>query len=233
MEEKMQLKALTRSEQAKKNKKIRSQDEIPAVIYGAGLKNKNLKVIKKEFEKIYQMAGESSLFDLIIDNQPPIKVLIQDIQKDNISDKVLHIDFYQVNMDKKVTTEIELIFSGIAPAVKELNGVLMKNHDSIKVRCLPKDLVKELNIDISSLKTFSDYIYAKDLKLSPGLELLTEAKAIIAQVTPPRSDEELKSLESEVKEEVDKVSTVEKKEEKAEEEEGKEAKPAAKKEDKK
>lgn len=228
----MQLKALTRSEQAKKNKKIRSQDEIPAVMYGAGLKNKNLKVLKKDFEKLYQIAGESSLFDLIIDNQPPVKVLIQDIQKDNISDKVLHIDFYQVDMNKKLTTEIKLLFSGIAPAVKELNGVLMKNHDTIKVKCLPKDLVKELNIDVSSLKTFSDYIYAKDLKLSSGLELLTEANAIIAQVTPPRSDEELKSLESEVKEEVDKVSAVEKKEVK-EDEAAEEAKPASKKEDKK
>ena len=220
MEEKLQLKAITREEKAKKNDHLRSLGMIPAVLYGHGIKNRNLKIVRNDFEKIYKTARESSLVDLIIDGQAPIKVLIHDFQKEEISDQILHVDFYQVRMDEKITTEINLIYFGEAAAVKELGGVLVKNSDTIKVKCYPKDLIKEYRVDIAPLKTFSDYIYAKDIKLPSGLELLTEKDTILTQVMPPRSEEELKSLETEVKEDVEKVEAVEKKAEEAEAEEG-------------
>lgn len=237
MEEKLQLKAQTRVEEAKKNNKIRKSGEIPAILYGHGIKNTKVKISQIDFIKIYKIAKESSLIDLIIDDQKPVKVIIQDVQYEEISDKILHVDFYQVNMDEKITAEINLIFEGIAPAIKELGGILVKNHNTIKIKCLPTDLIKEYKIDISTLKTFTDNIYAKDLKLSSKVELLTEPNVILVHVAPPRSEEELKSLDAEVKEDVSKVDAVEKKEPKEEDEKTDDkkntgAKPAANKEKK-
>jgi large subunit ribosomal protein L25 len=237
MEENLKLSVSIREEKAKKNKKIREMGSVPAIVYGHGLKNIAVKVPLSEFIKIYNKAKESSLVDLIIDNQQPVKVLIQDVQKDPISDKFIHVDFYQVRMDEKIKAKILLNFVGEALAVKELGGVFVSNMDEVEVKCYPKDLVKEITVDISNLKTFNDYIYVKDLKLPAAIEVIDDKSLMVAQVTEPRSEEELKSLETEVKEDVDKVAAVEKKEKKDEEEAEGEApaagKPAATKEEKK
>ena len=223
MEEELKLKAVTKEE--KDNKVIREQNFIPAVLYGKGVKNQNLQVEKIALEKIYKKAKESTLIDLVINDKESVKVLIQDIQKEEVSDEVLHVDFYQVKMDEKITTEINLVFVGTSSAVKELSGTLVKNKDVIEVKCFPNDLIKELEVDISSLKTFDDLIYAKDLKIPEKLELTTDQEIMIAQVAAPRTDEEMKALEEDVKEDVEEVEGVEGKDDEAEEgEEGEEKK---------
>lgn len=213
MEEQLQLKVLTRGEKTKQNNKIRKVGMIPAILYGHGLKNINVKVPEINLLKIYSIAKESSLVDLIIDDNTPVKVLIQDVQLDPIYDKIIHADFYQVRMDEKIKAKIILNFIGEAPAVKELGGVFVRNMNEVEIKCYPQNLIKEINVDISRLRSFNDFIYVKDLKLPNTLEVLDNKDLIIAQVTEPRSEEELKSLETEVKEDVDKVEAVEKKEE--------------------
>jgi large subunit ribosomal protein L25 len=209
MDEKIELKVASRENASPE--KLRKEGIIPGVLYGKEIKNKSLQIKEIDFIKTYQKAGESTLVDLKLGDSNPIKVLIKDVQRNNVTDKIQHVDFYQVNMQNKITAEINLVFTGIAPAVKELNGILVKNTTSIEVKCLPGDLVKEITVDISRLKTFEDMLYVKDIQLPPKIELLTDVGIIIAQVTPPRSDEELKALDETVKEDVDKVEVTEKK----------------------
>ena len=217
--EELSLKASVREEAGKQNSKLRNNDLIPAVIYGRGIANKQLKVDHNQFLKIYNEAKESSLIDLSIDDAKAVKVLIQDVQRDEVTDKLIHIDFYQVKMDEKINAEINLKFVGVSQAVKELSGTLVKNKDRVEIKCFPNDLVKQIEVDISSLQTFDDFIHAKDLNIPEKLELLIDPKEVIAKVIPPRSEEELKALEEDVKEDVDQVEALEKDEEKEGEEE--------------
>lgn len=209
MDERIELKVADR--EAANPAILRKKGFIPAVLYGKGIANKILQVKTGEFEKVYQKAGESLLIDLAINSEKPVKALIKDVQQNVITDNIQHIDFYQVNMQDKINTEINLVFTGVAPAIKELNGILVKNTTKIEVRCLPSDLIKEITVDISGLKTFDDLLYAKDIKLPAKIELITDASIVIAQVAPPRSDEELNALNETVKEDVDKVEATEKK----------------------
>lgn len=209
MDEKIELKVAGRDKTSPVI--LRDKGLIPAVMYGKGKANQTLQVKASEFEKAYQKAGESLLIDLCIDDKQPIKVLVKDVQRDMVSDKIQHIDFYQVNMEDKVNAEIDLVFTGIAPAVKELNGIFVKNTNKIEVRCLPGDLIKEVVVDITNLKTFDDLLYVKDVKLPEKIELISDSNIVIAQVTPPRSDEELSALNEAVKEDVDKIEVAEKK----------------------
>lgn len=192
----LSLSTQARTETGKKVKDLRKQGKIPAVLYGHGLKNLNLSVPYNPFEKIYQQAGESSLVDLAVDNKKPVKVLIQAVQTDPVSDRFVHIDFYQVKMTEKITAEIKLKFIGEAPAVKELSGVLVTNLNYLKVRCFPQDLVHEIEVEVSSLKTFDDVIYIKDLKIPSKIEILEKTDEVVVTVIPPRSEEELKELEA-------------------------------------
>lgn len=187
-------------------------DVIPAVLYGRGIKNEHVWVNRKEFDKIYEEAGESTIFHLALENGDTRNVLIKEVQKDILSSQVIHADFYQVRMDEKIEAEVEFIFTGESAAVKELGGILVKNMDAIEVKCLPGDLPSKIEVDISRLKTFDDYIYVKDLAISDKVEISVDPETVVALVASPRSEEELAELETEVKEDVTKVEGVVKEE---------------------
>jgi len=194
-------------------------------LYGQKAENIPLEVNKKEFKEIYNKVGESELIKLeIITNKDKESkdervVLIHDIQKDPITDEFIHIDFYQVRMDQPITVEVPLVFTGESPAVKNEGGVLVKNIKSVEVEALPLDLPKEIEVDISSLKTFDDNIYIKDIKLPSKVKINADPEEVVASVVPSKeevpevTEEKIEEIKPEAKPE-EKVE--EKVEEKAE-----------------
>ncbi len=212
------LNATTRTVYGKAVESLRKQKRIPAVIYGAGT-NQSISVEYVPFEKAFRSCGEATLIDLTVDAGKPIKVLIHEVQREPIRSKFLHIDFYQVNMDKKLTVNIPIVFVGEARAVKELGGIFVKQINEVEVRCLPSDLVSEIRVDISSLATFDDVLRFSDIQLSKGIELLDDSSTIIASVMPPVSEAELAAMEQQQTADVSKIEVVGKgkKEESAEE----------------
>ena len=226
MPEEIILKAQTREKIGHPVKQERREGLVPGVLYGAGTENKNISVAITDFTKIHEKAGESTLVDLIIDQNKPVKVLIQEVQLDPVNDRIKHVDFRKVDMTKKVHTEIELKFVGESPAVKELGGILVKNMSKVEVKCLPQDLVSEIEVDISSLEQFGNSLRVADLKIPTGIEFVTKSDSSVVIVTEPRSEEELEKLEEKPVEEgveqVEKVGEKEKAEKEAEEGESKE-----------
>lgn len=195
------LQAETRKIMGKKVKTLRQQDKLPAVIYGNKLEPIAISLCLIEFNKLFNEAGTSSLVDLQIDNKDTYNVLIHEPQVDPVTSEPIHVDLYRVRMDEKITTEIPLEFIGESEAVEQLGGTLVTPHDSIEVSCLPKDLVSEIVVDISPLKTFEDQIKLSNISLLTGLDTEMESSEVIALVEPPRSEEELAELEKSAAEE--------------------------------
>lgn len=191
------LKANERDLLGKKVKILRREKQIPAVLYGRKFTPLAVTLSKSEFEKVFKVASESTLLNIDIPSKEKVSALIRDIQRDPISDEIIHVDLYKVDMNREIQTEIPLHFVGIAPAVEDLEGNFITNKDAIKVECLPDKLVNEIEVDISLLKTFEDLIHIKNLNVPSGIKVLEEEEDIIAQVTPPLSEEELKELEEE------------------------------------
>ena len=186
----LSLKASVREETGRKLNQLRGQGKIPAVLYGHKIKPTHLTVDYLAFDKLYKQAGDSTLVDLIVNDKKPVKVLVQDHQSDPVSDMILHIDFLKVNMDEKINAEIPLKFTGEAPAVKEFSGVLITSLDTLSIECLPNDLVKEIEVDLTSIKTFDDIIHVKDIKVLDVLAVKNNEDDVVAQVQPPRVEEE-------------------------------------------
>jgi large subunit ribosomal protein L25 len=92
-------------------------------------------------------------------------------------------------MTEKLETTIALKFIGESPAVVEAGGVLVKNLDEIEVKCLPSDLISEIEVDLSSLKKFGDVIKVTDLKIPSNIEVLNDPQLIVATVVEPREEE--------------------------------------------
>jgi len=128
------LKVQTRNIFGRKNKQIREKDFIPAVVYGHGFKSISLKVSYSAFEKVLKKAGESTLIDLEIGTDKPIKVLIYDMQYEPLTNKIQHIDFYKIKTGEKIDVDVELKFMGESLVVKEAGGVLVHILDKIKIR---------------------------------------------------------------------------------------------------
>jgi large subunit ribosomal protein L25 len=212
----LELSAKLRQVRGRANKRIRNQGLIPAILYGRKVKNIPLVIKGSDFEKIYQEAGESTLIKLnVSDGDRKLKkeervVLIHDIARDPVSDKIIHIDFYQVKMDEAISTEVSLVFIGESEAVKRDGGVLVKNIQEIEVEALPADLPHEIEVDISVLKSFDDAIRIKDLKIPDKVKVVANADDMVASVLPPRTEEELAELEEKVVEEVEEVKVEEK-----------------------
>jgi len=209
---KIKLEAKTRLERGAKVNKGRQSGLIPAVVYGKAVAAKSLWISTLDFKRLIKKSGESALIDLDIDAKEQSNVIIHEMQKDPVTGNFDHVDFFQVKMDEKIKTEIELVFVGESAAVKEAGGVLVKNLDKVEVECLPADLPSSIEVDISSIKNFDDYIYAKDLKVGSGVELKVDLETVVALVSPPRSEEELKGLEEKVEADVTKVEGVVKEE---------------------
>jgi len=204
------LEAKHRKISGKKVKSLRKTGVIPAILYGPKIKEpQSLEVEYGKFKDVFKKAGESSLIKLKIDKDEK-DVLIREVQEDPMNGTFLHVDFYEVPMTEKIKLTIPLKFIGESEAMKSLGGILVKNIFEIEIESLPKDIPTEVDVDITVLKTFEDVIKIKDIAIPSGVKIVASPEEIIALVSPPRSEEELKELDEKAEEKVEEVQKVEK-----------------------
>lgn len=172
----------------KKIGKYRKEGKLPAVIYGKGKKTTPLFVDSKEFKKVWKEAEESSVITL--SGASKESVLIYDVDVDHLSGEFRHVDFYAVDMDKPITANVPIEFEGIAPAVKERNGVLVKVIHELEIEALPKDFPRELKIDVSKLINIGDKVLVKDLNLPSNIKITAKGDSVIV-LAKPHTEEKL------------------------------------------
>lgn len=209
------LSAKIRRDIGKRLKNLRKKGILPAVLYGPKIKEAQpLELDEKEFEKVYKKAGESSLVSLEVEGKKT-PVLIREVARDPLTEKPIHVDFYQPSLEEEIVAKVPLVFEGEAPAVKDLGGTLVKNISEIEVRTLPQNLPHQIKVNIEKLKTFEDNILIKDLELPKEVKILRNPEEIVASVSPPEKVEEelVKPIEEKV-EEVERVVEKKKVEEK-------------------
>ena len=190
----MQTLTATKRSKADKLESVRSNGMIPAVVYGARVENTSISVPSALFEKVLKEAGESSTIILEISgtNEKPVKldVLIHEVQVDPVKGFPIHIDFLAVDMNKAIEVKIPLEFTGVSPAEKAGMGSLMKVLHEVEVSALPKDLPHAITVDISSLATLQNQIHVKDIVLSVGIKMLTDANEVVALISPAKAEKE-------------------------------------------
>jgi len=167
---------------------VRNAGLMPAVFYGPKEKSTNISVDLKEFTKVWKKAGESSIIILKDEKGNEHESLIHDVNVHAVSSVPLHADFYVIEKGKKVEVSVPLVFSGIAPAVKDLGGILVKVHRELKIEASPRDLPHELSVDITKLATLTDVIHAGDIALPKGVELKVDAKEVIASISEAKEE---------------------------------------------
>lgn len=181
-----QLQAAARELTGKKVQQFRDEKRIPAVVYGFGVENTKLTVPQKDFLTVFSQAGETQIIQLHVENNKPVDVLIKEVQIDPVSGHTIHVDFQAIDASKAVHVYVPIHYVGEAAAVKTGGGSLIKKMYDIHVKCLPKDLVKYVEVDISVLKTFDDIILVRDVKLPENYTSLHDGGEAVATVVAPR-----------------------------------------------
>ncbi len=188
--EALELKAQSREVIRRGIKDLRLQGLVPAVMYGKNLETKSLQVDARSLGKVLSVAGTHQLISLKIGDQKPRMTLARDIQRDYINRDYLHVDFYAVRMDEKVTAQVPLVLVGVSPAVQDLGGILTQGFDQVEIECLPSDLISSIEINIDGLTDFNDTIIASDLSVPDTVTLLSDPESMLVKIEPPRTVEE-------------------------------------------
>lgn len=200
------VKAEVRKGRGKSNaKSIRRAGLIPCVLYGRGIESLGIAISSKEWQRLRKNIKRNTILKMELNNEGNIEqrpVMIKDIQRGIIKNDILHIDFVQVSMQRKIEVEIPINLIGEAKGLKN-NGIVDQHLRTIMVECLPSVIPEKIDVDITNLD-IGDSIHASEISI-PGVKILEHLDVAIVTVIPPSGGEEraaeAEAVETEKKEE--------------------------------
>lgn len=199
---------------------LRRQALIPAVFYGPEVDPVHLSLEYRDLEKLIKTgAGENVIIDLAIetgDSTLSHRAMLKEIQMDPVKRTILHVDLYEISMDKKIEVEVPITLTGTAKGVSDEGGILQQVSRTLEISCLPDNIPDSFELDVSELN-IGDSLHVSDLKIPEGIEVLVEGELTIATVVPPTKIEEIEpevpEEEEEEREEVEAEAVAETEEE--------------------
>ena len=180
----LKLKAEKRDVFGKKNRFLRRKGIIPAHLFGRSLESMALQCDSNELKKIVANAGTTRIISLDVEGEKDTKnVFLREIQRDALSSDLLHVDFYQIRKDEKMTMEVPIVLVGESPAMKVKGRILSHGLDVLSIECLPDNLPREITVDLSPLEEVDQAIYVKDLGLSTDITVSTDPNELVAKIS--------------------------------------------------
>lgn len=183
-------------------RKLRSMGRLPVILYGPEISPMMLSLDYKQLQKILRgRSAESIIFDLRVDSNGKNnskRVMIKEIQKDPVTRDYLHVDFYEISMEKELEVDIPVYLINTPIGVSE-GGILEHIRRELKISCMPKNLIDKIEIDVSGLD-IGQSLHIEDISFPPGLKSIEDGNLTIATVVAPTIEEE-KIEEEEIEEE--------------------------------
>lgn len=184
-----ELKVSTRDTLGKKVRFLRRKGLTPANLYGPNIESIPLQVETTLLKRLIARVGRNALVTLMVDGKPRV-VMIRDIQRNPLTDDLLHVGFFQVEMTHRVKTEVPLLFLGDAPAAKSSRVMLLQNLTALQVEALPGELPRNIEVDLSGLEEIGQTIHVRDIPVSDTLEVLNDPDQVVVRVMETRVEVE-------------------------------------------
>jgi len=190
-----------------KARKLRRQGYIPGVVYGNNHASTPVIFDKKNMENFVNRMGVGMTFEVILDGKTQ-PVRIQEVQRDPVSQDIIHVDLQSVDMDQKIQARVPLKFEGRQNA--ERRGVIVQHQkNSIEVEGLAKDIPSHITVPLSMLQN-TKAIRVMDLEIADELSIIDRANEIVALsikpvkeiVTDKEEDTDSDDAETEASEEI-------------------------------
>ena len=186
----------------KKVKSLRRQGITPAHLYGRALDSQALQAPTQSVMHLLKTAGRNAIIDLQINGESESRsVVLRGVQRNPVTDEIVHIDFFQISLTEKLRADVPLTLVGEAPASTVYNGVLLQTIDTLSVEALPTDVPARLEVDVSGLEELEAAIFVRDLSIPANVVVLTDPDQLVAKVEPPKIAAELEAEEAAAAEE--------------------------------
>ena len=171
------------------SRRLRKAEKIPAILYGKHTKPENLAVNGPEFVKLRkEIGGKAALIELKRDAGPTALSFLQEIQRDPITDKYLHLDLQEVKENEKMIISVAIQVIGEAYGVKTEGGILETAAHRLRIRCLPKDLPDFIEVNVAELKV-GEAIHVSELKAIAGVDFLDDKNQTVVLCVEPPAEE--------------------------------------------
>jgi large subunit ribosomal protein L25 len=224
MMEKVVLKASPRSATGRQVRALRRSGLLPAVIYGHNVEPISISLEGREAGRLLGRLSSSSLVTIDLDGKE-YPSLVREKQINYIKRNLIHVDFMVVSLTEKIRANVSIVLTGLSPAVKDFNAMLINGLSELEVEAFPQDLPESITVDISTLVKIGDGIHVRDIVLSDKVQVMDTPDEMIVLATAPAKEEvvEVVTPEAAVVEEGAEPEVLEKGK-KEEEEEGKDKK---------
>jgi large subunit ribosomal protein L25 len=179
-------------------RRLRRAGMIPAVVYGGGRESKAITVPRRALIELIKQAGrENAVFLLkLAGSDKQRNCMVKELEVDPITREIVHVDFLRIDMTAKVQVSVHVELAGEPFGVHNEGGILDYVNREVEVSCLPGDIPRQLELDVSELH-IGQHVEAGDLPLPEGVELLTDRDRVIASVVAPRLAVEAEEEEAE------------------------------------
>jgi large subunit ribosomal protein L25 len=129
-------------------------------------------------------AGRTKLVGLKLDGARKLRsAVVREVQRDPLSDGLVHVDFYQVSMEEKIKVEVPVVLVGEAPALKSKGNILSHELNSLHIECLPDRIPSIVEVDVSSLAEEDQSIHVQDIVLGEGIAVLDDPEHVVVKVS--------------------------------------------------
>jgi large subunit ribosomal protein L25 len=182
----LQLKASVRDLLGKRSRRLYGQGKLAAVVYGHNAKPTPLVLDRLEFQKVFVKSGRTHLVDLVVDGDKAEKVLVREIQTHPRRLGPIHVDFYQVNLEEKITVEVPVHLVGESAAVKRGDADILQPLHTLRVECLPSDIPEAFEVDLTPLEEIESELRISDLKIPKGVTVLIDPEELVVKIIKKR-----------------------------------------------
>jgi len=179
----------TRQEKGKSAaRRLRTQNLVPAVLYGGGKLSTTLAVQPEALRKALKTAhGMNTVLTLkFTDTNQSKMAMVKDWQKDVLGTELLHVDLVEISLDKAIRVNLPIHLTGKAKGVIE-GGLMQMDRHELMVECLPSALPTHIDVDVSSLG-IGHAIHVNELKLPAGVKAVFVRNFSIVGIVAPRED---------------------------------------------
>ena len=181
------LQAINRNVSGKKTRFLRRQGITPTHLFGHNLKSLALQCDTANLRHIIAQAGATRPVNLEIeDEKRPRTVFIREVQRDELTGQLLHVDFYQVKKTEKIKVDVPIVLVGEAPAMKEKGRSLIRGVTSLSIECLPDKLPPQIEVNLSPLEDTVQAVYVRDVVLSLDITVITDPEQLVVKVSEAR-----------------------------------------------
>ena len=167
---------------------MRRAGNLPGVLYGRKNEVIPIQIDARGFQDFLHNYGENAFINLEIVDHGTENVMVKEIQRDPVSNQLLHTDLLRISMDEPITSAVPITLIGSAPGIQE-GGILEFPHRQLTLHCLPTLLPEEIEVDISGLD-IDDRLSVNDVSLPEDIEIIDDPNTRIVAVVPPRIEEE-------------------------------------------